>query len=611
MNKEINKEINKFKNNVKESKIGFNTTVYNGKIKPEFFFKVRESFNRYKDHKSAFDRRIIDNNRWFKSRYNNNCNIETEAPATPYIFNVIANKHADAMDNYPAPNVLEREERDKKTAEMFTKILPLLLDLSNFKQTYSRAWWYKLKNGAACYGVFYNPKSCRGRGGIDITKVDLLNIFWEPGVTDIQDSKFLFVTALCDNDMLKYKYPKYAENFDGDTALQIQTYDDSMGGSETDALKEKSLVVDCYYKKQRGDTQTVELLKFCDDMILEASEDMGDIGIYEHGLYPFVMDVLYPDEDSPVGFGLVDVIKNPQMYIDKMDAIISKNAMISGKTRFMIKDSGGLNEYELSDMTKDIIHVAGSVGEENIRELQAKPLHGFIIQHRKNKIDELKEIAGNLEFQQGNVTGGVTAYSAIVALQQAGEKLSRDMITEGYEAYRRIILLCIEMIRQFYDQPRSYRISSSDGKVEYISLSNKNMSDDENGLPAEFDVAVSAEKNNPYNRISQNQTLTDLWKMGMFEKDTLKEAVLVLESMHLDGKEKLIEGLREIMSEDEENKKDETKQEKPSEQTEQTEIAQESEELTEASAAEVLKESESSFDYSIAEDTDKDIVESF
>ena len=195
----------------------------------------------------------------------------------------------------------------------------------------------------------------------------------------------------------------YADKFCGDTALEAQTYDDMEGASPDDVLKDKSLIIDCYYKKQRGNRQTVELIKF-----------------------PFVMDVLYPDEDSPVGFGLVDIIKNPQMYIDKMDAIISKNAMISGKTRFMIKDNGGLNEYELTDLSKDIIHVAGSVSDENIRELQAKPLHGFIIQHRRNKIDELKEISGNLEFQQGNVTGGVTAYSAIVALQQAGEKLSRD-----------------------------------------------------------------------------------------------------------------------------------------------------------------------------------------
>ena len=58
--------------------------------------------------------------------------------------------------------------------------------------------------------------------------------------------------------------------------------------------------------------------------ILEASEDIGEDGIYDHGMYPFVFDVLYPDEDSPVGFGFVDIVKNPQLYIDKLDGLISR-----------------------------------------------------------------------------------------------------------------------------------------------------------------------------------------------------------------------------------------------------------------------------------------------
>ncbi len=517
------------------------TSSYQGKIRPEFFSKMTECFKIYKENKQAFDKRVIENNKWFKARYDGS-EMEIPDPTTPYLFNVIANKHADAMDNYPEPNILEREEKDRAMAETFTKILPRQLDLCGFKRTYSRAWWYKLKNGASCYGVFFNPSLGRGRGDIDIKKIDLLNLFWEPGITDIQDSKFLFVTALCDNDFLKEKYPEYADKFSGDTSMEARLYDDTDGGSSADILKDKSLIIDCYYKKQRGDACTVELIKFFDNIILDASEDRGDSGIYDHGQYPFIMDVMYPDEDSPVGFGLIDIIKNPQMYIDKLDAIISKNAMISGKTRFMIKDNGGLNEYELSDLTKDIIHVAGSVSDENIRELQTKPLHPFIVQHRQNKIDELKEVSGNMDFQQGNTTGGVTAYSAIVALQQAGEKLSRDMISESYDAYRRIICLCIELIRQFYDEPRTYRITDKSGKGEYIRLSNKELR--KGGFPAEFDIAVSAEKNNPYSRIAQNQTLTDLWKMGLFRKETISESLLLLESLHIDGKEKLIEGLR-------------------------------------------------------------------
>ena len=518
-------------------------THYSGKIKPEFFAKVQESFLFYKDHKQLFDRRIIENNNWYKNRYNIAADADIPAPTTPYLFNVIANKHADAMDNYPEPNILEREERDREIAETFTKILPLQLELCNFKRTYSRAWWYKLKNGAACYGVFYNPTLEQGLGDIDIKKIDLLNLFWEPGVTDIQDSRFLFLTALQDNGDLKQRYPAAADAFTGGAGMEVKTYDDMQNTVGTDLCRDKSLVIDCYYKKYRNSRQTVELIKFCNGTILAASEDEGENGLYDHGMYPFVLDVMYPDEDSPVGFGLVDIIKNPQLYIDKLDSLISKNALIAGKTRYMVKDSGGLNEMELTDLSRDIIHVAGAVGDENIRELQAKPLQPFIVQHRQNKINELKEVAGNRDFQQGDTRGGVTAASAITALQQAGEKLARDMIQESYNAYQSVIYLCIELMRQFYDTPRSYRIDQDNGRREYIRFSNRTLG---KGRRAEFDIAVSAEKNNPFSRISQNQTLTELWKMGVFQPEAAEESVLLLESMHLDKKEKRIEGLRAL-----------------------------------------------------------------
>ena len=520
---------------------------YNGKISSEFFGKVQDSFKLYKEHKQLFDRRIIDNNRWYKSRYSSDPDAPIPEPATPYLFNVIANKHADAMDNYPEPNILEREELDSAAAEKLTKILPMQLDLCDFRRTYSRAWWYKLKNGASCYGVFYNPALADGHGDIDIKRIDLLNLFWEPGVIDIQDSRFLFLTALIDNDDLKRQYPHLADKFSGSGAMDILAYDDMQNTASRDLLRDKTLVVDCYYKRRAGGRQTVELIKFTDDFILEASEDMGDEGLYDHGMYPFVFDVLYPDEDSPVGFGFVDIVKNPQLYIDKLDSLISKNALISGKIRFMVKDNGGLNEYELSDVSRDVIHVAGSVGDENIRELQAKPMHSFIIQHRQNKIQELKEIAGNRDFQQGDTHGGVTAYSAIVALQQAGEKLARDMLVTGYDAFRDVVYLCIELIRQFYTDPHSYRITRDNGKSEYVTLSKKDLGTGYHR--AEFDISVSAEKNNPYSRIAHNQTMTELWQMGVFDPSRADAAVLMLEAMHIDGKEKLIEGIKNMKAE--------------------------------------------------------------
>lgn len=106
--------------------------------------------------------------------------------------NCILSKHADAMDCYPEPTVLPREPGDREEAGKLTRILPVILKKNGFKRTYSSAWWYKLKSGCAVYGVFWDAAKLNGLGDISIRRMDLLNLFWEPGVTDIQDSPHFF-----------------------------------------------------------------------------------------------------------------------------------------------------------------------------------------------------------------------------------------------------------------------------------------------------------------------------------------------------------------------------------------------------------------------------------
>lgn len=504
-----------------------------------FFNDIQDSFKRYVEYKQEIDTNIVDNNEWLKQQMEFSKHGDINS-TTAFVFNAIANKHADAMDNFPEPNILPRHQRDEQEAGALTKILPVQLEMSDFKKVYSHAWWSKLKHGAAIYGVFFDPISNNGMGDIKIRQMDILNVFWEPYINDIQESQYLFVTSFIRTKQLKEIYTdKQITSFSDE--VSIQHY--SRHWNE-DIYREKSLVIDCYYKTGNQ----VHLLKFCGDTILSSTEQKGMDTLYEHGMYPIVIDSLFYNEESPIGIGLIQLMKNPQEYINKLDSVISKNALISGKVRFMVKDNGGINEHELTDMSSDIIHVAGSVDETNIRQLQAMPLDAYIINHRQNKIAEMKEVAGNRDFQQGGTSNGVTAYSAIAALQQTGEKLSRDMINESYETYKNIIYMCIEIIRQFYFEPRSYRCVNSVGQSEYVTYTNKGIlngeSDDGYYRRPEFDVEVCVQKNNPYSKVTQNQLAQELYKLGVFNKDNVHQSIMLVELLQFEGKEKVIEFLQ-------------------------------------------------------------------
>ena len=165
----------------------------------EAVHKATQILQKYKEGKANLERRIIDNEQWYKLRHwesMRKSGTNDVEPTSAWLFNCIANKHADAMDNFPSPNVLPREEGDKAEAEMLTSILPVILDQNDFEKTYDEVWNYKLKSGTGVYGVFWDSSKFNGLGDISIQKVDLINLFWESGITDIQKSRNLFHVEL-------------------------------------------------------------------------------------------------------------------------------------------------------------------------------------------------------------------------------------------------------------------------------------------------------------------------------------------------------------------------------------------------------------------------------
>ena len=125
-----------------------------------------------------------------------------------WLHNVIVSKHADAMEAYPEPLILPREPGDEEEARLLSAILPCILEQNRFEKTYDAAMWQKLKTGTAAYRVVWDGDKLGGLGDIRIERVDLLNLFWEPGVDDIQESRYLFCTHLEDEDLLCEQYPQ-------------------------------------------------------------------------------------------------------------------------------------------------------------------------------------------------------------------------------------------------------------------------------------------------------------------------------------------------------------------------------------------------------------------
>ena len=515
---------------------------------------AHETLQKYMAGKEKLDKRTIDNEDWWKLQHWRNFHDDEsnreEHRASAWLFNSIINKHADAMDSYPEPAILPRSRGDEATAKTLSSVLPAIFENCDFETNYSDNWWDKLKNGSAIYAVMWDKDAARGQGDISIKPVDMLSFYWEPGIKDIQESRNIFVLALADNDSLEAQYPQLRGKLSGSAITMKQYhYDDDVDTTG------KSIVVDWYYKVQTSSGPIVHYVKYVDETVLFASENekVYENGLYDHGKYPFVMDTLYKEKGTPAGFGYIDIFRSPQEYIDRLGNAILLNAEEASRRRYMVKDGCQINEDELSDIHKRVIHVAGSLNDDNVRSFETPVLPSVYLSVLQDKVNELKETSANRDFNQGGTTSGVTAASAIQALQEVGNKTSRDIIKGSYRAYQDICIMVIDLMRQFYDINRTFRITGKQGNPEYVSFNNEALKGGSLHIAGQdfrtkepiFDVIPRAQKQNPYSKLSQNEMALQFYNAGFFNPQLADQVLQCIDMMDFDGKEKVRQGIQQ------------------------------------------------------------------
>ena len=541
--------------------------------------------NEYRDASQTRKEKAINTEKWFQAlhwdEFRKKEFASSPEPTTNYLLSNIINKHADMMDGFPKPNILPKEEQDEQLAEQLTSIIPVVFERNKFKNVYNEAAYTKLKHGYCYYASTWDGDKNR-IGDIDITEIDILKLYHEPNIKNLQDSECVFVVDLVKDDKLKVilekTNPEAVGAVGSHDVIQVKHFETIDNVDYSDY----TLIIDKYYKSNGQ----LHYMKFIEGAVLFWTEDdkwneeefMKPItqttvnpmtgqpiestklvnpfakGLYEHGQYPIVVDRLIPEPGTIYGIGFVDIMKNPQMFIDKFDQIIIENLAKSGKTRFLKKKGANIDEKDLLDWSKPIIEVEGNVTEAEFREFKVQQIDPKIIEYRTSKIGEIKEISSVNEFSRGEASGGVTAYRAIAVMQQAASKVSRDMMSQTYEAYRQLTMLTIENVRQFYDAARMFRITNDEGTFEFMKFENSAMKeqvDAELGIvtKSEFDITVVPEKDDPFSQAADNEFMIELVKLGFFNPENVDQSLMAVEMMKFEGKEKIKKMLMELKQE--------------------------------------------------------------
>ena len=535
-----------------------------------------DTLQKYRQGKSALEARVIASEDWWRMRSWQRIqkgNPEDDKWTSAWLFNVIMGKHADAIAAYPAPAIRPREPDDREEAAKLSSVLPVILEQNDFEEVYSDSQWTKLKQGTLIWHVKWDSSKLNGLGDISVQPVDILSFFWEPGVRDIQKSKNIFLTEMVDNDLLLAKYPELEGKLNSSAQLQ-QKYNTD----DVISFDGKSMVIDWYYKKYQDGRQVLHFAKLVGDTVLQSTENdteqkfdtmtlpdgsvvqqpvgrpMAQTGLYDDGEYPFVVDALFPVEGSIAGYGYIDIGKSTQEQIDRMNQAIVKNAIMTTTPRWFKRSDGSVNEQEFADWTKPFVHVDGNLGQDSLVPIQVNMLNSNYIAILQNKIEELKWTTGNTDVNNGATNSGVTAASAIAALQEASGRSSKDSTKSAYRAYARMIRMVIERIRQFYDLPRQFRIVGQRGAEQFVQYSNQGLQPQTlygaNGQPdglrkPVFDIEVSAQKASEYTSMAQNELALQFFQLGFFNPQMVDQALATLDMMDFDGKDSIIQKIQE------------------------------------------------------------------
>ena len=537
--------------------------------------KASEILRKYKGGKERLEKKIVANEQFWKLRQWNYMNDGTEdfKPATAWLWSCIQSRYSDAMDSYPTCNFQPRQQDDKGEALKLSAIVPIILEQNRYEDVYSDVVWYTLKHGGNVQGIFWDGNAHNGLGDIKIKKIDFINLFWEPGITDIQESRNVFNTELVANSILEQRYPQCVGKLGAKTvALAKYLYDDNVDTSD------KSVVVDWYYHTYVDGKKTLQYVKYVNDIVLYATENeitgpekvtvdpetgipltiplgepIAKRGLYDHGLYPFVTMALYPVEGSICGYGLTDIGRDTQIQIDQLNKAITDNAMDGATPRFFIRDDGTLNIKEYEDKSKKFIKIEGNIGEENIRPIDSKPLDSIYVNFLNQKIEELKYVTSNQDVNNGGAPSGITAASAIAALQESQGKNARSSNKGFHRQFRDVCYQIVELIRQFYDIPRTFRINPDGMKEQFVQYDNSGLAPQQQmtmganmglRLP-EFDIDITSEKANPYKKMEINEMALSFYNSGFFNPQNTDQALACLNMMDFNKKEDVIQKISE------------------------------------------------------------------
>lgn len=465
-------------------------------------------------------------------------NAEDPNSSTPVIHPIIESQIADLIDRNYAVQAKGVEISDDLYATQVQHLLEFVLSKNQFKRKLELAEHDRLELGTAIYKVYFDPDDLDGRGLPKFEVVNPANFFPDPKVQApylIQDAEFIIHAVPRPLSWFRKQFPKMGKYVKRQVAVP---YDpliyDGQHSDESDYLSSmRALCIECYERDEDGN---LFRLTVANNILLEDTrKTMKGKKIQREDKYPFVAIPCYLQRGMIWGQGDVELLMPIQDLINELDDQIRINTRLMGNPQIAYGINVGKGFDVRKWTTKPGLRIP-MMDVNAFRVVEAQQVSPDVVVRREKAFQEADLVSGRPDVTRGERPNQVTAYRAIAALQQAGQRgviHKTEMLKNGLSE---VLELLYDEIILNWDERMWIRIEGEKPDYEFVDPNElkqvKRMIPnlaagpnddtlvpltDENGNPmtrdAQFDFSISIGDGLPTDKAFIYETLLDLSKL--------------------------------------------------------------------------------------------------
>lgn len=503
-------------------------------------------------------------------------NGEYETLQLQSLLSTFKNAVADQMDNMPEARMEPERAGLEKVAEDLTDVVSFVYAQNDYDSALHRQLVEDFFVGTAIAQTGYDQDMLHGEGDIAVIRWPVESFIWDCSAAELQDARALMKLSWHPLEWFKAHYPERGAYVGDDSSHEGMARPKSQEG--VDDEEGKAMLVEYWWREYdaKKHRYKVNVAYLAGNVLLEKFEN-----VYAHGMYPFVVAAFNRVPGQIVGMGMVDELRPMMQYVNRYARYIDENLRMSAKIRMLVNQNAGINEEELADWSCNVIH-GDKIGEDGVRWLQSKPLNGIAVQQMLQYQTDIKQDSGQNQFTRGETAGGVTAASAISALQEAGGKISRMHTSALNSMFRNLTNQVMWLINEFYDDRKVRMITGIDGTRREVDMSAAHLMGEEvlpeavqanldsltpqqqeqvltgvrakrrksrrtKGVlpPPPFTVRVQVQRRNPLRVQAQNELFIQAYTMAA-QAGQQFPLVLLFEMLNVDGKERILPILRQV-----------------------------------------------------------------